>query len=204
MIRPIREDEYPLLDEFLYQAIFVRPGETPPPRSILSRPELQVYVEGFGARKADHCLLAESDGQVVGAVWVRIMQDYGHVDDETPSFALSLLPEYRGRGIGTQLMRAMLKLLEQKGYAQASLAVQKDNYALRLYRKLGFETVDENEQEYIMICRLHDLADCRGVAHGQNGACSKNAGTIPCSVSVDGSSENGVDPQRSDSADAHG
>lgn len=154
MIRPIREDEYPLLDEFLYQAIFVRPGETPPPRSILSRPELQVYVEGFGARKADHCLLAESDGQVVGAVWVRIMQDYGHVDDETPSFALSLLPEYRGRGIGTQLMRAMLKLLEQKGYVQASLAVQKDNYALRLYRKLGFETVDENEQEYIMICRL--------------------------------------------------
>ena len=93
MIRPIREDEYPLLDEFLYQAIFVRPGETPPPRSILSRPELQVYVEGFGARKTDHCLLAESDGQVVGAVWVRIMQDYGHVDDETPSFALSLLPE---------------------------------------------------------------------------------------------------------------
>lgn len=154
MIRPIREDEYPLLDEFLYQAIFVRPGETPPPRSILSRPELQVYVEGFGARKADHCLLAEYDGQVVGAVWVRIMQDYGHVDDETPSFALSLLPEYRGRGIGTQLMRAMLKLLEQKGYAQASLAVQKDNYALRLYRRLGFETVDENEQEYIMICRL--------------------------------------------------
>ena len=154
MIRPIREDEYPLLDEFLYQAIFVRPGETPPPRSILSRPELQVYVEGFGARKEDHCLLAEYDGQVVGAVWVRIMQDYGHVDDETPSFALSLLPEYRGRGIGTQLMRAMLKLLEHKGYAQASLAVQKDNYALRLYRKLGFETVDENEQEYIMICRL--------------------------------------------------
>ena len=63
-------------------------------------------------------------------------------------------PDFQRRGIGTQLMRAMLKLLEQKGYAQASLAVQKDNYALRLYRKLGFETVDENEQEYILICRL--------------------------------------------------
>lgn len=33
----------------------------------------------------------------IGAVWTRIMDDYGHVDDDTPSFAISLYKEYRGQ-----------------------------------------------------------------------------------------------------------
>ena len=40
------------------------------------------------------------------------------------------------------------------GYKQASLSVQKANYAVRMYQKTGFEIVDENEEEYIMLCRL--------------------------------------------------
>ena len=39
-------------------------------------------------------------------------------------------------------------------YKQASLTVQKMNYAVRMYRKIGFEIVDENDEEYIMICKL--------------------------------------------------
>ena len=58
------------------------------------------------------------------------MNDYGHVDDETPSFAVSLYKEYRGRGIGTELMRRMLDLLKSRGYKKASLAMQKANYAI--------------------------------------------------------------------------
>jgi len=34
--------------------------------------------------------------------------------------------------------------------------VQKANYAVRMYEKVGFQTVDENEEEFIMICRLED------------------------------------------------
>ena len=150
-IRRLEAAEVSLLDEFLYQAIFVPQGSTPPPHEIIREPELQVYVKDFGRQKDDHCLIAETDGKVVGAVWVRIMEDYGHIDDETPSFALSLLPEYRGQGIGTVLMKEMLSLLRQKGYRRASLAVQKANYALKLYLKAGFRIVDENEQEYIML-----------------------------------------------------
>ena len=80
--------------------------------------------------------------------------DYGHVDDEPPPFAISLLPEYRGRGIGTRLMREMLLLLKEQGFRQASLAVQKANYAVRMYRNAGFEVTGENDEEYIMVCRL--------------------------------------------------
>ena len=82
------------------------------------------------------------------------MDDYGHIDGETPSLAVSLYREYRGRGIGTALLREMLSLLKRKGYERVSLSVQKANYALKMYEKAGFEVVDETEEEYIMLRRL--------------------------------------------------
>ena len=85
---------------------------------------------------------------------MRIMDDYGHIDDETPSFAISLYEEYRNMGIVTALMRDMLEFLKDKGYKRTSLSVQKVNYAVRMYQKVGFEVVDENEEEYIMVYRL--------------------------------------------------
>ncbi len=153
-IREIQKQEYPLLDNFLYEAIFVPEGIAPPPKSVIKSPELQVYVERFGELEDDCGLVAEVDGKIVGAVWVRIMNDYGHIDDETPSLAISLYKEYRGFGIGTALMKEILTLLKSHGYSRVSLSVQKANYATKLYRKVGFEIVKENDEEFIMICHL--------------------------------------------------
>lgn len=153
-IRALKQEEVKVLDEFLYEAIFIPEGTEAPPRDIINLPELQVYVTDFGKQKGDICFIAEADNVIVGAVWVRIMNDYGHVDDETPSFAISLLQEYRKKGIGTALMKRMLLELKKQGYKQASLAVQKMNYAVHMYKKVGFEIVDENDEEYIMICRI--------------------------------------------------
>lgn len=152
-IREIRENEYPALSDFLYEAIFIPEGMEKPPKSIIKQPELQVYIADFG-RTDDWCLVAETKGRIIGAVWVRIMNDYGHIDDETPSFAISLYKEYRHLGIGTALMKSMLQFLKDKGYKQTSLSVQKANYAVDMYRKAGFAVVDENEEEYIMVCHL--------------------------------------------------
>ena len=153
-IRKIKETDYPLLKDFLYEAIFLPGGVEPPPKSIVEIPELQVYIWGFGSDPHDIALIAEVDNKAVGAVWVRIMNDYGHIDDETSSFAISRHKEYRGLGIGTEMMKAMLAILKDRGYRQASLAVQKANYAVEMYRKVGFEIVDENDEEYIMVNRL--------------------------------------------------
>ncbi len=153
-IRALRDNEKELLKDFLYEAIFIPEGVKAPDKDIIEKPELRIYYEDFGKKAADHCLVAEDEGKVIGAVWTRIMNDYGHIDDKTPSFAISLYREYRGRGIGTKLMREMLDLLKEKGYKKASLAVQKANYAVMMYKKVGFETVDENEEEYIMVCSL--------------------------------------------------
>ncbi len=153
-IREMQKQEYPLLDNFLYEAIFIPEGIDPPPKSVIKSPELQVYVERFGELENDWGLVAEVDGKIVGAVWVRIMNDYGHIDNETPSLAISLYKEYRGLGIGTAMMKGMLALLKTHEYNRVSLSVQKANYAAKLYLKIGFEIVKENDEEFIMICHL--------------------------------------------------
>jgi hypothetical protein len=90
IIRPLRENEYVLLNDFIYEAIYIPEGAKAPPKSIINQPDIQVYVADFGEQIGDYCYAAEVDEKVVGAVWVRIMKDYGHIDDETPSFAISL------------------------------------------------------------------------------------------------------------------
>lgn len=153
-IREIRKSEYLLLADFLYEAVFLPEGMDPPPKSIVASPELQVYIERFGELKDDQCLVAEVNGSVIGAVWVRIMNDYGHVDRKTPSLAISIYEEYRGSGIGTAMMTSMIARLKKSGYEKVSLSVQKSNYAARMYEKLGFEIVSENSEEYIMVKQL--------------------------------------------------
>ena len=154
MIREIRTEEIPLLNDFLYEAIFIPEGVPAPPRSILENEDLQVYVRDFGRKADDRCLVAEIDGRIVGAVWTRIMNDYGHIADDTPSLAISLYKDYRNQGIGTELLRQMLQRLRQDGYRQVSLSVQKANYAARMYQKAGFEVLEENAEEYLMRCEL--------------------------------------------------
>lgn len=155
-IREMRPEERRLLKDFLYEAIFVPEGAEKPPREIVDLPELSVYTAGFGEGEADTCLVAIAKGEPVGAAWGRIMRDYGHVDERTPSLAVALRKEFRSRGIGTRLLTMLLERLADKGYRQASLSVQKANPAFRLYQRLGFATVKESEEERVMVRKLKE------------------------------------------------
>ncbi len=44
-IRSISEGEYILLNDFLYEAIFVPPGISPPPKSIINKLCIQMYTQ---------------------------------------------------------------------------------------------------------------------------------------------------------------
>ncbi len=154
VIREIRPVEIPLLNDFLYEAIFIPEGVPAPSSSAIGQEDLQVYVRDFGKKANDRCLVAEVGGKVVGAVWTRVMNDYGHIADGIPSLAISLYKDYRNQGIGTELLREMLQLLRRDGYQQVSLSVQKANYAFRMYQKAGFEVLKETEEEYLMVCTI--------------------------------------------------
>lgn len=154
IIRPLKASEYHVLEKFLYEAIFRRTAEPRIPYAIIYEPELRIYYENFG-KPGDLCFVAEENGEIIGAVWVRILcgeiKGFGNIDSRTPEFAISLLPEHRNRGIGAALMRTMLESLRDNGCKCASLAVQKDNYALQMYEKLGFRRVEERNEEFLMI-----------------------------------------------------
>ncbi len=157
-IREIKPSELGKLEDMLYEAIY-QPDETNLiPREILKLPEICVYIDNFGKKKDDYCLVADLNGKIVGAVWTRILsgdiKGYGNIDDETPEFAISLYKEYRNHGIGTKLMTAMIKHLRDSGYKQTSLNVKKDNYAVKLYKNMGFEIVGEDSEDYLMLLKL--------------------------------------------------
>lgn len=157
VIRQIQPSEQHLLKNFLYEAIFQKDETKLLPKEIIEQPELKIYIDDFG-KQGDLCLVADLNGELIGAVWTRIFSDktkgFGYVDDNSPELSISLFKEYRNRGIGTALMKAVLELLRNKGYKKVSLSVQKDNYAYRMYQNLGFEVVKEDQEDYVMVCRL--------------------------------------------------
>ena len=158
-IREMRESDHECLPEFLYQAIFVPEETASPPRSIISEPEIFVYIKDFGKQAGDFGMVAEQNGQIIGAAWARIIPAYGHINDETPELAVSVLPEFRGQKTGTKLLKKLFDMLRKNGYRRTSLSVQKDNPAVRLYRRLGYEITGEKTDhaghgDYIMIKEL--------------------------------------------------
>lgn len=157
-IREIKQSELGILEDMLYEAIYQPDRKNLIPRSVLNIPEVNAYIRDFGKEKADYCLVADFEGKINGAVWIRIIsgdiKGYGYVDDHTPEFAISLLEEYRNQGIGSRLMITMIEHLLKSGYNQASLNVKKENYAVKLYRKMGFEIVKEEDEDYLMALKL--------------------------------------------------
>jgi ribosomal protein S18 acetylase RimI-like enzyme len=159
-IREIKPEELGKLKDLLYEAIYQPDKENLIPETVLEIPEIHAYIKNFGNQKDDYCLVADLEGAIVGAVWVRIISGtiigYGYIDDETPEFAISLFKEYRNQGLGTRLMSAMIEYLRKSGYKQASLNVKKENYAVRLYERMGFEIISEDSEDYLMLLNLKD------------------------------------------------
>ena len=159
-IRRVLKADYPCLEEFLYQAIYIPEGEESPSPDIIYEPEIFIYVKDFGEKAGDFGMLAEEAGQAVGAAWTRIIPAYGHFDSDTPELAVSMLPQFRGLGIGSRLMEKLFELLRQSGYKQTSLSVQKNNPAVRFYQRLGYKIVGDRvdhagHEDYLMLKRLN-------------------------------------------------
>ena len=152
-IKEIGRSDCSILEDFIYWAIFTPPGAELPARDIIFNPDVFIYIENFG-NDNDCGVFAEVDGKAVGAAWTRIIPAYGHIDDETPELAISVLPEYRNQGIGAKLMKKLFELLSERGYKQTSLAVQKENPAANFYLRLGYEIMSEKPEEYLMIKKL--------------------------------------------------
>jgi ribosomal protein S18 acetylase RimI-like enzyme len=107
-------------------------------------PGVARYIEGWG-RDGDLGVVAESDGEPVGAAWIRSFPadapGYGFIDESTPELSIAVARSARGRGVGGALLRELIERARQNGTASLSLSVEKQNPALSLYGRQGFEVV---------------------------------------------------------------
>jgi ribosomal protein S18 acetylase RimI-like enzyme len=120
-------------------------------------PPVQRYVERWG-RPGDTGLVAIHDFQPVGAAWYRLFKEdnpgYGFIDEETPELSIAVVPSKRGSGLGSQLLDALMAKARAEGHAAISLSVEKDNPAVSLYERHGFERVREDDGAYTMRAEL--------------------------------------------------
>lgn len=151
-LRALTPADEPFLWEMLYEALFVPPGAAPFARAIIRQSEIARYVAGWG-RAGDSGFIALAENPV-GAIWIRrfsaAQPGYGYVDDKTPELTIALLPAWRGRGIGEQLITAILEAARYD-YAAVSLSVSAANPARQLYERCGFLT-EKIEGDTLTMC----------------------------------------------------
>ena len=81
-----------------------------------------------------HYLVMEEEERIIGYCGLWIVLDEAHVTN------IALLPEYRGKGLGTGLLRKAMMEAKELGALTMTLEVRVSNHvAQSLYRKLGFE-----------------------------------------------------------------
>lgn len=157
-IRELKKNETDFLADRLYEAIFIPEGHIPLPKEVIKDKSLSKYIDNWGKDKFDIALVVESENQLVGAIWGRLLTDekkgFGYVDNNTPELSMALKNEYRNQGIGTKLIKAIASEYQKIGVEYLSLSVDKANNASNLYKRLGFEIIEEMETSWTMKKRI--------------------------------------------------
>jgi GNAT superfamily N-acetyltransferase len=141
------------LRDMLHHAYYWRermPDEGPGP--------VQLYVKAWG-RIGDTAVIALLDGFPVGAAWFRLFEQaapgYGFVDEATPELAVAVVPNARGKGVGSALLVSLLERARDDGYAALSLSVDRNNQgAIALYEQFGFRQVQETSDSLTLRATL--------------------------------------------------
>lgn len=157
-VRAAAASDADFLAEMLVAAAFWRPdGPTGRVTDVFSHPQLAHYVAGW-PRSGDFGLVALSDQQPVGAAWARVLPEsdpgYGFVDGDIPEVSMAVVQAWRGRGVGTRLLHALIANARDQELRSLSLSVEPDNYARSLYERAGFRQVDQVGGSWTMLLRL--------------------------------------------------
>lgn len=153
--RFINNTEQSFLKEMLYEAIFVEEGKPRLPRSIIDDPSISKYINEFGSKTGDIGIVAVHENTSIGVIWGRLFskeeQGYGYVDSNTPEIGMSIQPNYRGNGIGTELLKRIEEAYSSLNIKALSLSVDKLNSAKRLYERAGYMPYSESETSVVML-----------------------------------------------------
>ena len=164
-LRPMKQEEEPYLKEMLFEAIFLpEPLKKQLSREILLHPDIIVYYENWG-RNGDIAIVAEHtvSNELLACVWGRLFtsdrKGFGFINEETPEISIAVRPGFKNRGIGTKLLRKILKEYRKAGFKQVSLSVSRQNPSVDLYEREGFTVYAENEEDYLMTYTFHEQTE---------------------------------------------
>ncbi|MDQ3876344.1 MAG: GNAT family N-acetyltransferase [Actinomycetota bacterium] len=147
MIRRGSALDVPFLRDMLHHAYYWRESD-PEAGEPVSR-----YVANFG-RRGDAALVAIEDHRRVGAAWYRLFPrdepGFAFIDESTPEVSIAVVPSMRGRGIGSQLLSALIERAREEGYPALTLSVERDNPSITLYERHGFRPVHEDGDTVVM------------------------------------------------------
>jgi ribosomal protein S18 acetylase RimI-like enzyme len=145
IIRPAVQDDEPFLWEILYYAAHMEEDGATSPKDASKHPYLMRYVKDWKRETDMGCIALEPESnRPIGAAWIRLLlgddKTFSYIDDFTPELAIATLPDYIGKGVGTQLLSSILEAAREK-YAAVVLSVRATNPAKRLYERMGFVEV---------------------------------------------------------------
>ena len=144
-IRPLMPQEASFLREMIYEAMYIPAEEEHPPREIVDQPPIRKYIADWG-RHGDAAWVATANGALIGATWYRLFPEddpgYGFLNARTPEISIALRPGFRDQGVGSKLLKTLLRHAADAGFEAVSLSVDVRNPATRLYARLGFEEVE--------------------------------------------------------------
>jgi GNAT superfamily N-acetyltransferase len=144
------------LEWALYFAIHVPPGEEAPPWEAICDPHVWRYYPRLEDEPDLGYLAIGEQAEVTGGAWFRLWdgedRGYGYVDASTPELSIAVWPDWRGQGVGSELLQRLLADAEAR-WNQVSLSVSKTNRARRLYERFGFEIIGEDPGAWLMLRR---------------------------------------------------
>jgi ribosomal protein S18 acetylase RimI-like enzyme len=165
IIRPATAEDLPFLEQMLAVAA---DWFSDTPRSvseIISDPAVAHYIAGW-QREDDVGVVAAEQTLKLGAAWWRFFTaddaGYGFVDASIPELSVAVVKSARRRGIGQQLLGALVEHAKARALPALSLSVAPDNHAVSLYKRVGFEQVGTVGESLTMLLRLPPRAVCEG------------------------------------------
>lgn len=113
-------------------------------RRVLASPGAGHYIAGWPLDR-DLGMIAEAGAEPIGAAWLRFFPEsepgYGFVAPDIPELTIGVAAQWRGRGTGRALLRAIAARARPAGIGQISLSVERRNFARQLYLSEGYQVV---------------------------------------------------------------
>ncbi|EGG31565.1 GNAT family N-acetyltransferase [Paenibacillus sp. HGF5] len=143
-IRVAGREDASFLREMLYESLYVPEGGEPFSRDILEEPFMKKYVEDWGRAGDLGYIAVNAAGKPAGSITIRYFDEgnkgFGYVSDDIPELGMALIPESRGQGLGTALMKELFRGMKERGIRKVSLSVAPENAAaMKLYERFGFQ-----------------------------------------------------------------